>query len=39
MVADDISKCIYLNENVWVLINILLKFVSGGQINDIPALI
>ena len=36
---DDIFKCIYLNENVWVLIKISLKFISKGPINIIPALI
>ena len=36
---DDISKCIFLNENVWILIKISLKFVSDGPINNIPALV
>ena len=35
--ADDIIKCIFLNENVWISIEILLKFVSKGPINNIPA--
>ena len=29
--ADDIFKCIFLNENVWILINISLKFVPKGS--------
>ena len=37
--ADDISKCIFLNENVWIPIKISLKFVPKGPINDIPALV
>ena len=36
---DDIFKCIFLNENVWILIEISLKFVSKGPINNIPALV
>ena len=35
----DIFKCIFLNENVWILINISLKFVPKGPINNIPALV
>ena len=37
--ADDIFKCIFLNENVWIPIKISLKFVPKGQINKIPALV
>ena len=37
--ADDIVKCILLNENVWISITISLKFVRKGQINNIPALV
>ena len=36
---DDILKWIFLNENVWILINISLKFVLRGPINNIPALV
>ena len=36
---DDIFKCIFLNENVRISIDISLKFVSKGLINNIPALI
>ena len=36
---DDILKCIFLNENVWIRINISLKFVPMGQINNIPSLV
>ena len=35
---DDISKCIFLPENVWISIKIPLKFVPKGSINNIPAL-
>ena len=35
---DDIFKCISLNENVWLSIEISLKFVRKGSINNIPAL-
>ena len=37
--ADDIFKCMFLNENVWILINISLKFATKGQINKFPALV
>ena len=37
--ADDIFKWIFLNENVWILINISLKFVPRGPINNIPTLV
>ena len=37
--ADDIVKCIFLNENVWIPIKISLKFVPKGPINNIPALV
>ena len=37
--ADDIFKCIFLNENVWIPIKISLKFVPKGPINSIPALV
>ena len=37
--ADDIFKCIFLNENVFISIKISLKFVPKGQINNIPALV
>ena len=36
---DDIFKRIFLNENVWILIKISLKFVPKGLINNIPALV
>ena len=36
---DDIFKCIFLNENAWILIKILLKFVPKGPINKIPTLV
>ena len=37
--ADAIFKCIFLNENVWIPIKILLKFVPQGPINNISALV
>ena len=37
--ADDIFKCIFVNENVWIPIKISLKFVPKGPINNIPALV
>ena len=37
--ADDIFKCIFLNENVWIPIKISLKFVPKGPINNIPVLV
>ena len=35
---DDVFKCIFLNENVSISINISPKFVSESQVNDFPAL-
>ena len=37
--AEDIFKCILLNENVWITIKNSLKFVSEGPIHNIPALV
>ena len=37
--ADDIFKCIFLNENVWIPIKISLKFVTRDPINNIPSLV
>ena len=37
--ADDIFKCIFLNENEWISLKISLKFVLKGPINNIPALV
>ena len=36
---DDIFKCIFLNENIWISIEISLKFVPKGPINNIPSLV
>ena len=36
--TDGIFKCMFLNENIWISINISLKFVPMGQTNNIPAL-
>ena len=37
--ADDILKCILLNENIWIPLKIVLKFVAYVRINNIPALV
>ena len=37
--ADDIFKCIFLIENIWNSINISLRFVRKGRINNISALV
>ena len=37
--ADDISKCILLNQNVWISLKISRKFVPKDRINNIPALV
>ena len=36
---DNIYKCIFLNENVWISIKISLKFDPKGPNNNIPALV
>ena len=36
---DDIFKWIFLNENVWITINISLKLVLRGPIKNIPTLV
>ena len=36
---DDIFKCIFLNEDVWIALKISLKFVLKVRINNIPALV
>ena len=37
--ADDVFKCNFLNENVWISIETSLKFIPKGPINNIPALV
>ena len=37
--ADDVFKCIFLDENVWISLKISLKFVPKVPINNIPALV
>ena len=37
--ADGVLRCIFMNEKFCILINISLKFVPGGPINNKPALI
>ena len=36
---DDIFKCIFLNENLWILLKISLKFVPKVRTNNILALV
>ena len=36
---DDIIKCSFFNENVWISNRISLKFVSEVPINNVPALV
>ena len=36
---DDIFKCIFLNENMWISIKIPLKIVPKGPINNIRAMV
>ena len=36
---DDFFKWIFMNENIWISINISLKFVPSGPINNIPTLV
>ena len=36
---DEIFKCIFLNENVWILFTISLKCVRKVRINNIPSLV
>ena len=37
--ANDIFKCIFLNENVWISIKISPKFIHKGPIDNIPGLV
>ena len=37
--SDDIFKCIFLNENVWLLVKVWMKFVPKGPTNTIAALV
>ena len=34
---DDVFKCIFLNENIWISLKISLKFIPKVRINNIPA--
>ena len=36
---DDVFKCIFMNENIWISIQISRKFVPKDPINNIPALV
>ena len=37
--ADNIFKCIFFNENVWISLKISLKFAPKVRINNIPGLV
>ena len=37
--ADDILECIFLNDDKRISINMSLKFVPNGHINNTPALV
>ena len=37
--TDDILKCIFSNENIYISIEMSLKFIPKSQINNIPALV
>ena len=37
--VEEILKCVFLDENIWISINISLKFMSKGPLNNIPALV
>ena len=37
--SEDIFQCVFLTENVWTSIQISLKFVPNGPIDNIPALV
>ena len=37
--ADDIFECIFLNENVWISLNISLKYILKVPFNNIPTLV
>ena len=39
VLADDIFKCIFLNENDRIPIQISLKFIPDGTIDNNPALV
>ena len=39
ILADDIFKCIFLNEKFFILIKIWLKFVPRGRIDNNPTLV
>ena len=36
---DDIFICNFVDENIWILIKIPLKFVPKGPMNNIPAVV
>ena len=37
--ADDVFKCIFLNENIWISLKISLEFVPKVPVSNIPALV
>ena len=38
-ISQTISKCIFWNEKVWIFIQISLKLVSNGSLNNKSALV
>ena len=38
ILADDIFKCIFLNKNIWISIQVSLKFVPKDPCDNNPAL-
>ena len=38
-IPGDILECIFLNENIWISIDISLKFVPKGLIDNMAALV
>ena len=39
ILADDIFRCIFMNEKFWIFYKISLKFIPKGLIDDNPALV
>ena len=39
ILADDTFKCKFVNENILISIQISLKFIPKGPINNMPALV
>ena len=37
ILTEDIVKCLFFNENIWISFKISLNFVNKGPVNNIPA--